>query len=367
VAADNQPSWQKGVVVEAAPVARDVQRIVLQPERPQHARAGSHVDVRLQLDAHPDDRTVTRSYSVVRSEDEGRRLTLSVQLAPASRGGSRLMHALSEGDRIEMTQPLQNFPLGVGSARYVLVAGGIGITALMAMGSVLRERGADYDFVYVGRTRTVMPYLDQLAEEHGERFHLHVDDEGTPLDVEEVVGGVAQHDAAARTEMYVCGPIRLMDALRRSWIDHGLSAPSLRFETFGNSGAWAAEDFVVRIPRLDREVRVDANQSMLDALEDSGIDVMWDCRKGECGLCTVKVLDVSGHVDHRDVFLDDGQKAASSTLCCCVSRVARGEQAAVELRDTTADSTPATAATTTRPAQPDVAGQGPAVLTIDLP
>jgi ferredoxin-NADP reductase len=360
VAADTQPSWQKGVVVDAEPVAHDVQRIVLEPEHPQHARAGSHVDVRLQLDAH----TVTRSYSVVRSEDGGRRLTLSVQLAPASRGGSRRMHALSVGDRLEMTQPLQNFPLGVGAARYVLIAGGIGITALMAMASVLRERGVDYEFVYVGRTRTVMPYLDQLADEHGERFHLHVDDEGTPLDVDEVVDAVAQHDAAARTEMYVCGPIRLMDALRRSWIDHGLAAPSLRFETFGNSGAWAAEDFVVRIPRLDKEVGVDANQSMLDALEDAGVDVMWDCRKGECGLCAVKVLEVSGHVDHRDVFLDDDQKAASSTLCCCVSRAARGDGAGTDVRDTTPDMTPATAVTTTRH---NVSGRDPAVLTIDLP
>ena len=360
MAVDTQPSWQKGVVVDAEPVAHDVQRIVLEPEHPQHARAGSHVDVRLQLDAH----TVTRSYSVVRSEDGGRRLTLSVQLAPASRGGSRRMHALSVGDRLEMTQPLQNFPLGVGAARYVLIAGGIGITALMAMASVLRERGVDYEFVYVGRTRMVMPYLEQLADEHGERFHLHVDDEGTPLDVDEVVDAVARHDAAARTEMYVCGPIRLMDALRRSWIDHGLAAPNLRFETFGNSGAWAAEDFVVRIPRLDKEVRVDANQSMLDALEDAGVEVMWDCRKGECGLCAVKVLEVSGHVDHRDVFLDDDQKAASSTLCCCVSRAARGDGAGTDVRDTTPDTTPATAVTTTRH---NASGRDPAVLTIDLP
>jgi ferredoxin-NADP reductase len=364
MAADNQPSWQSGVVVEAEPVAQDVQRIVLAPERPQHARAGSHVDLRLRLDTPSDARTVTRSYSIVRSEDGGRRLTLSVQLAPASRGGSRHMHALAVGDRVEMTQPLQNFPLGVGAARYVLVAGGIGITALLAMASVLRERGADYELVYVGRTRKVMPYLDELTDEHGERFRLHVDDEGTPLDVDEVVDGVAGHEAAARTEMYVCGPIRLMDALRRSWIDHGLLAPSLRFETFGNSGAWAAEDFMVRIPRLDKEVRVDANQSMLDALEDAGVEVMWDCRKGECGLCAVKVLDVSGHVDHRDVFLDEEQKAASSTLCCCVSRVAQGDAAPT---DTTADSTPATAATTTRPVQTGAAGRGPAVLTIDLP
>ncbi len=162
--------------------------------------------------------------------------------------------------------------------------------------------------------------------------------------------------------MYVCGPIRLMDALRRSWIDHDLSAPSLRFETFGNSGAWAAEEFVVRIPRLEREVRVRTDESMLDALEGAGVEVMADCRKGECGLCTVKVLRTSGHLDHRDVFLDDDQKAGGTTLCCCVSRVALGQAGTSPVRDTPADDTPATAASTSRASPGDTA-----VLTIDLP
>ncbi|HEY5878067.1 MAG TPA: 2Fe-2S iron-sulfur cluster binding domain-containing protein, partial [Nakamurella sp.] len=60
--------------------------------------------------------------------------------------------------------------------------------------------------------------------------------------------------------------------------------------------------------------------TILEALTDAGADLMFDCRKGECGLCTVNVLQVDGVLDHRDVFLIDGQRAAGRKLCTCVSR-----------------------------------------------
>jgi vanillate O-demethylase ferredoxin subunit len=98
----------------------------------------------------------------------------------------------------------------------------------------------------------------------------------------------------------------------------------LRFETFGNSGRFASEPFKVRIPRLGTEVDVPQNQTMLEALEAAGIEMIFDCRRGECGLCALDILEVDGVVDHRDVFFSDEEKAANRKLCTCVSRVARG-------------------------------------------
>jgi ferredoxin-NADP reductase len=324
VAANSTLRWQEADVIETEDVADGVRRIVLRPDHAQPAAPGAHVDVEV---SHGD-RTVRRSYSVVRSEHGGQRWTISVQLAPASRGGSRAMHRLKPGDRLRTSYPLQNFPLGVGAARYVLVAGGIGITALVAMATALRQRGADYSLVLVGRSRRVMAYLDDLAAEHGERLEVHVDDEGAGFDVGALVDEVSGSPQGLSTELYVCGPIRLMDALRRAWVERTLPGPNLRFETFGNSGAWAPETFCVSIPALDREVVVGEDVSMLDALESAGVEVMWDCRKGECGLCTVRVLECDGQIDHRDVFLSDEQKQRGTGLCSCVSRVATGDQPA---------------------------------------
>src|SRR5436305_918633 len=151
---------------------------------------------------------------------------------------------------------------------------------------------------------------------HGDRLELRVDDEGTRLDVAELVDS-----CAPGTEMYVCGPIPMLDALRRAWAASGRPRSGLRFETFGSSSRFAPEPFRVRIPRIGLETTVPHDVSMLEALECAGADVMFDCRRGECGLCDVKVLDVHGAIDHRDVFFSEAQHQRRDRLCTCVSRV----------------------------------------------
>lgn len=307
-------------VVEARAVADGVRRVVLRYPAPQVARPGTHVDLELTPSEGPAaGATLTRSYSVV--EGEGCDVALSVQRSPDSRGGSVAVHGLTVGDRLVASEPLQNFPLGVGAARYVLLAGGIGVTALVAAAGALKARGVDYEMVFAGRSRARMAYLDTLQDVHGDRLRACVDDEGGALDVEALLDDIAADPRARATELYLCGPVRLMDAVRRGWARRGLPPTSLRFETFGNSGAWAPQEFVVRVPRLGAEVRVGHDTTMLEALEAAGVEMMSDCRKGECGLCQVAVLGLDGEIDHRDVFLDADEQAENTRLCACVSRV----------------------------------------------
>ncbi|MBB6406469.1 PDR/VanB family oxidoreductase [Arthrobacter sp. AZCC_0090] len=311
MAATNIEVWQLGTVVEVRNIAANVQRVVLEPSRPKTAEPGSHIDVMVSIDGHQD----KRSYSIVESAEDGTQLVISVLKAPLSRGGSLFIHALQPGDQLEITQPLQNFPLRVGAQRYILLAGGIGITAMINMAQVLRNLKADYTFVYAGRNRAAMAYLEELQDLHGENLVVHIDDEGTSLDVDALVAGATED-----TELYMCGPIRLMDAVRRSWTERGLSYPNLRFETFGNSGWYDPEEFVVKVPSLGLQVLVGPGRSMLEALEDAGADMMFDCRKGECGLCEVRILQLEGAIDHRDVFYSSRQKNATEKMACCVSR-----------------------------------------------
>ena len=135
MAATNTEVWQYGTVVEVGSIATNIQRIVLAPELPVNAEPGSHIDVRVRIDGRED----RRSYSVVESNEGGRCLVISVLKTPLSRGGSIFMHTLQPGDQLEITQPLQNFPLRVGAARYILLAGGIGITAMINMARILKN------------------------------------------------------------------------------------------------------------------------------------------------------------------------------------------------------------------------------------
>src|SRR5918998_1087690 len=179
--------WRRARVLDVCPVAQNVRQIVLDPEeREAPAPPGSHIDIGVYVNGRAD----VRSYSVVGMGGYGTELILGVQLARQSRGGSAFMHALRRGQEVSITQPLQNFPLSYGRSGYVLAAGGIGITALVAMGKALRARGADYRFVYGARSRSLMAFVDELAAEHGDRMDLRIDDEGGSLDVHELVASV---------------------------------------------------------------------------------------------------------------------------------------------------------------------------------
>ncbi len=319
MAATNLEIWQTGTVVEAESITAETRRLVLFQSLPKRAEPGSHIDVMVTIDGERH----KRSYSVVDSSEDGQRVAISVFRTPQSRGGSVFMQGLEIGDQLEITQPLQNFPLRVGAPRYVLLAGGIGITAMVNMARVLRNTKADYTLVYAGRSRGAMAYLPQLEGLHGDALRVHVDDEGTALQVDELLASVDPE-----TELYMCGPIRLMDAVKRGWDTLGLSMPNLRYETFGNSGWFDPEEFLIRVPRLGVEATVGPGKSMLEALEDAGVDMMFDCRKGECGLCEVRLLGLQGSIDHRDVFYSERQQHAAAKMCCCVSRAVSSETGA---------------------------------------
>ncbi|THE07706.1 PDR/VanB family oxidoreductase [Microbacterium oleivorans] len=314
--------WQTARVEGVSRVADRVQRILLRPDRPRPTPPGAHVDVRLRLA----ERTLERSYSIVEPVGEEGAFALSVFRSETSRGGAVAMHALRPGDTVEVTEPLQDFAYRGGREPVVFLAGGVGITALVQMARAARESGRPYRLAYCGRSAAAMPYFDDLRREHGALLEPHIRDESTGLDVAAFVASVP-----TAAELYVCGPIRLMDAVRREWLAAERKPAQLRFETFGNSGWFAPEPFTVRIPATGVSCRVSPDQTLLEALEAAGVDALSDCRKGECGLCEARVLGLQGRIDHRDVFYSERQRDAESKICICVSRLVGQEGAAPEI------------------------------------
>jgi vanillate O-demethylase ferredoxin subunit len=310
-------------VVETTDVATGIRRVVLEPPAGARRRAdpGTHLDVRVEV---PGGRPEIRSYSVVDSTPDGSRLALTVHLSPTSRGGSAYVHGLRPGDRLRCTGPLQNFPVRIGAQRYLLLAGGVGITALAAAARTLTRLGADVELVYAGRSRDRMPYLDDLQAELGDRVRPAVSAEGGRLDVDALVARTARE--APGTEAYVCGPLGLLDAVTHAWRRHAMPPTALRYETFGSSGRHSAQRFRVQLPALGLDAVVEPGSTVLEALQRQGADLMYDCLKGECGLCVLPVRAVEGLADHRDVFLSQEQQEAGNALCVCVSRVAAGPE-----------------------------------------
>jgi ferredoxin-NADP reductase len=272
---------------------------------------GSHIDFSVMIGERPD----VRSYSVVGPCADGV-YRIAVKLLEATRGGSAYMWSLAPGARIAHSAPANHFGLMLGRPDYLLIAGGIGVTPIFSHALALAHAGQPFRLLYACRSKSDLALADELRDEIGDRLEIVLSRDGGRIDIAKEI---ARLDPQG--ELYVCGPIGMLEAAKRAWGASGRPLDLLRFETFGASGEYPAVPFTLKIPRLGREIKVPANETMLDALEAAGIEMIFDCRRGECGLCALPILNVDGVVDHRDVFFSDAEKALNAKLCTCVSRV----------------------------------------------
>jgi ferredoxin-NADP reductase len=307
--------WRDGVVRATRDLTPAIRLIEIEPSGGFVAASpGSHINVSVMIRGRPD----VRSYSIVGPCADGV-YRIAVKLLKATRGGSAYMWTLRPGARIALSVPANHFNLALGRPEYLLLAGGIGVTPIFTHALALAEANARFRLIYACRSRGDLALAKELAERLGDRLELFLSEEGRRVDI---AAEIAPLDPQG--EFYFCGPIGMLEAAKRSWRESGRSVDRLRFETFGNSGAHPSVPFVVKIPRLGREIAVDVNQTMLEALEDASVEMIFDCRRGECGLCALPILAVDGVVDHRDVFFSDAEKAQNLKLCTCVSRVYGG-------------------------------------------
>ena len=106
---------------------------------------GAHIDVHLPAG-------IIRPYSLCPGDEQQGRYLIAVLREPTSRGGSTAMHTLRDGDRLRIGLPRNHFPLDPGASRSVLLAGGIGITPMLAMAEHLAARGSDFVLHYCARS-----------------------------------------------------------------------------------------------------------------------------------------------------------------------------------------------------------------------
>ncbi|MCC8953722.1 oxidoreductase [Bradyrhizobium sp. Pear77] len=308
-------TWTSATLLATRDLTPGIREFLLRPDDFTGAPypVGSHIDVGVTIEGQPQ----TRSYSLV-GEVDPQGFRIAVRHAPDSRGGSRYMWSLAPGARLTITLPTSLVQLDWTRRHFCLIAGGVGITPIVGAAQALVRRDAGVTLHYAARTRGDAAYLDTLARLLGDRLIVYAGDEGRRLDLDGVFAGLPQD-----TMTLFCGPMRMLDAARRAWEASGRPMIDLRYETFGSSGLLPTEAFRVRLRGEGTEFVIPRDRSMLDVLNEAGHEVMSDCRRGECGVCALDVVDVDGEIDHRDVFFSDHQKQESRKICACVSR-ARG-------------------------------------------
>ncbi|MGH4035230.1 PDR/VanB family oxidoreductase [Actinomycetota bacterium Odt1-20B] len=265
---------------------------------------GAHIDLLLEDG-------LERQYSLCGGD--ARSWRIAVLREHDGRGGSAQVHdRLHPGSRVLARGPRNHFRLEPAPA-YRFVAGGIGITPILPMLTVVEE----WTLLYGGRSRASMAFTGELAGRHpAGRIQLQ---EG-PLDVEPYLAGLRPGEL-----VYACGPEALLAA-----VEELVPPEALRTERFTASVDDPADDreFEVELARSGRMLTVPAGRSILATLREAGIEVLYSCTEGTCGTCETDVLE--GEVDHRNSVLTAQERSRHDTLLVCVSR-AKGERLTLDL------------------------------------
>ena len=267
-------------------------------------RPGDHIDVYV-----PDG--TTRQYSLCGDPTDLSHWQVAVLREENGRGGSAFIHdTLRVGDRLLVTRPKNTFALEDASF-HALVAGGIGITPMMAMAEHLAREGRPFHLTYGGRTATSMAFRQRLAI-LGDRLTVLAEDEQGRPDLESIV-----RDLPVGGLVYVCGPLGLLQAVQAAAeAVHGADQDIVRFELFSRDGlapitghALDAADYELVLARSGHTLRLAPEDNILDKALALGIDVENDCREGICGSCVTAII--SGEGDHRDLVMTKKEHAAN--------------------------------------------------------
>ena len=283
--------------------------------------AGAHIGVRLGDD-------LWRDYSLWNDPAERRRYGIAVLRDRLGEGSRRIHDELRVGDAVEVSLPRNHFPLAAEAERHLLLAGGIGITPIMAMIAELKRRRAEFHLWYCTRSpeRTAFrEELDLLAAMGKVAFHHDGGDPAKGLDIAALL-----HEWRPGTHLYYCGPAGMMAAAAASSAHWPPGTVHCEYFTGPAAAPPARVDddrpFTVTLARSGGEYEVAPGESILDVLRRHGVETRSSCELGYCGACLTRWLD--GEPDHRDPILGDAARKTHLLICC--SR-ARGDALVLDL------------------------------------
>lgn len=276
--------------------------------------AGSHIDIYL-----PSGKK--RSYSCVNPPFEKDKYQIAVKLDPSGRGGSREMHEqITVGSILSISPPKNHFVLYENVKKYILIAGGIGITPLLSMSHRLTEIEKYFELHICTQSAAGLPFQFELTNwTFAPNVEIHVDKNGkSSMPVDKVL---AHPDPD--TLVYVCGPAGFNTWIKQRALAHGWQKDQIKQEVFSMNTVTLAEpqEFQLHLNRSGKSILVKKDETIIDALHLHNVKVPYSCLQGTCGTCITPVIE--GDIDHRDAVLSEEEKMEHKTMCLCVSRAKR--------------------------------------------
>lgn len=300
-----QMTWEADRVLSVVLVREDGQDL---PEW----TYGAHIDLVLQPN-------LIRQYSLCSRPENRKEFKIAVLREDPGSGGSDYVHdMLRPGMTVPVAGPRNNYPM-IDADQYLIIAGGIGITPLLPMAFALADRDVDWRLLYAGGARSSMAFIEELTE-LGNRVVIAPKDESGRIDLKAEI-----QNAAPRTEIYCCGPERLIASVEELCLELGRPAP--RIERFKARPGHAVEleaehledtEFEVVLANSNRRFTIPIDRTIVEVLREKRVFVPTSCTEGYCGVCETEVI--SGVPNHRDDYLTPEKRALNKTIMLCCSR-----------------------------------------------
>jgi len=287
---------------------------------------GAHLPIQMELS---EKNSLVRHYSIISSSHDNRFYEIAVQQEKHGGGGSNYMHEeLHIGQTVKAKSPVNAFSLSSPGKHHILIAGGIGITPILSMLRELSQKNESYELHYSVKTDNDFAFKEEIVKLAGNKAHFYftkgVNSKGNRTDKNSTQEMLPTRldlrllfkEDKKSSHIYICGPVRMIEAVKEQADENNWQASHIHYESFGNTRLETDRAVEVKLQKSGEVIVIDAKETLLDGLLAANVKVPFECRRGECGMCVTEYVE--GIPDHRDAYLTKEEKKQS--LCLCVSR-----------------------------------------------
>ncbi|WP_338751839.1 PDR/VanB family oxidoreductase [Bacillus sp. FJAT-52991] len=260
------------------------------------------------------DKEIEREYSLVSHPTERTHYSIAINRDPNSRGGSVYWHdQVKVGDKVTVTFPKNHFPLSFQAKHHVFYAAGIGITPFLTMMADLEAEGKTFELHYAARTKESCAFYDYLQTNYPGKctFYFSRSEEAVRMNPE------TMKSHRIGSHVYFCGPVSMVSEYKEAALAYGYPEGSVHFELFA-AAQGDKNPFTAELSNSNLVLEVNAEQTLLEALLEAGVEAPYSCKAGGCGQCEVEVVE--GEVDHLDIFYTDEERKERNIILTCCSR-----------------------------------------------
>jgi ferredoxin-NADP reductase len=305
-------------------------RFVLPPAWHLRARPGQFLTFEWLIDG----KTVVRSYSICSSPVQTGYIEITPKRVDNGCTSTFLNDRAKVGLTVKARGPYGQFYFDQSKhGRIVLIAGGSGITPMMAMLRYIDDLciPAAATLIYCVRTEQDVFFKDELAALGGRLSEFrnvlvlsrpgsdwkgwkgHLRREIFEREVEKV----------SESTIFLCGPPAFMELARTLLKDMGIESSRILQESFG--GAVAGEKcssdtgpLEIRFSRSAVAYKISPDDTLLESSEKNGVLIPYGCRQGVCGTCATRLL--SGRVRMKTEEALNAEQRSQGVILPCVSR-----------------------------------------------